>query len=98
MTRDEFEKEYTKIAWQALQLSMKGRREGLLALEEELKNIDEWIFKFGLRLVVDGTDKEIVDQILSNKIKQEKDEYTALLKTIQKEAVLMLQEGLNHRL
>jgi flagellar motor component MotA len=100
MTHDEFVNEYTEVAWLALRLSMKARREGLLALEEELENIDdEWkLLLVGLRLVVDGTDEKIVDKILSNKIKQEKDEYTAKLKTIQKEAVLMIQEGLNPRL
>jgi flagellar motor component MotA len=98
MTHDEFVNEYTKIALLALQYSMKARKEGLQALEKELENIDEGIFKMGLRLVIDGTDPKLVEKILSNQIRQEKDEYMAILKNIQKEAVLMIQEGLNPRL
>ncbi|MDR0313115.1 MAG: hypothetical protein LBI14_05925 [Treponema sp.] len=98
MTHNEFVKKYTEIAWCTLQCSMKARKEGLLALEEELEDIDEWIFKMGLRLVIDGTDPKFIEKILSNKIKQEKDEYMVILKTIQKEAALMIQEGSNPRL
>jgi flagellar motor component MotA len=98
MIHEEFIKEYTEIALRALQYSIKSRREGILSLEEELENIVEWeIFIHGLRLAIDGTDKEMIEKILSNKIKLEKDEYIKILKNIQKEAVILIQEGLNHR-
>ncbi|MDR2104092.1 MAG: motility protein A, partial [Treponema sp.] len=35
-------------------MSEKARREGLLALEEELEDLDEEFMKKGMRLVVDG--------------------------------------------
>jgi chemotaxis protein MotA len=98
MTRDDFIKEYNNIVERALAFSEKARREGLLALEDELdrEKINERdVFEYGLRFVVDGIDYEIIEKILSNIIKQEKDEYGYTLKTIQKEAVLMMQEGTN---
>jgi flagellar motor component MotA len=67
-------------------------------LEEELvqEKINERdVFEYGIYFVVDGTDNEIIEKILSNIIKQERDEYMYILKTIQKEAVLMIQDGLH---
>jgi flagellar motor component MotA len=101
VTQDEFIKEYYTIAGRALAFAKKARREGLLALEEEFdqeKINDRDIFEYGMRFVVDGTDKAIIEKILSNIIKQEKEENMHTLKTIQKEAVLMVQEGSNPRL
>jgi chemotaxis protein MotA len=42
----------------------KARREGLLALEEELEDLDNEFMKKGLRLVVDGTDAGVVRTLL----------------------------------
>jgi flagellar motor component MotA len=101
MIRDEFVNNYTEIVRRALEYAEKARREGLLALDEELdqEKIDARdIFDYGLRFVVDGVDREFIEKILTNLIKQEKDEDMILLKNIQKEAVLMIQEGLNPRL
>jgi flagellar motor component MotA len=101
MTHDEFVKKYTEIAGRARRYAEKAKREGLLAVEDELdqEKIDERdIFEYGLRFVIDGHDPAIIEAILSNIIKQEKDEDAAVLKTIQKEAALMIQAGLNPRL
>jgi flagellar motor component MotA len=100
MTRDEFIEKYYDIAGRALTFSEKARREGLLALENKLdqEKIDERdVFEYGIRFAVDGDDKEIIEKILSNIIEQEKDEYVHSLKTIQKEAVLMIQGGVSPR-
>jgi flagellar motor component MotA len=51
-----------------------------------------------MRFVVDGTDREILDNILSNIINQEKDEQLRVLKNIQKAAVLSIQAGDNSRI
>jgi flagellar motor component MotA len=101
MNRDEFVKRYYEIAKRALAFSEKARKKGLLALEEEsdqekVNNRD--IFEYGLRFVVDGTDAQIIEGILSNIIEQEKDESLKTLKNIQKEAVLQIQAGSNPRL
>jgi flagellar motor component MotA len=99
MNRDEFVEMYTSIVQRALNCSEKARREGLLALEEELdaeKADERDIFEYGLRFVIDGTDKKTIEKILSNIVKQEKDESMYILKTIQKEAVLAIQDGIIH--
>src|SRR4051794_37260565 len=41
-----------------------ARREGLLALDEELQQVDDEFTRKGLQLVVDGTDPELVREIL----------------------------------
>ena len=51
-------------------MSEKARREGLLALEEELEDLDDEFLKKGLRLVVDGTDAEIIRSLLENELNQ----------------------------
>jgi chemotaxis protein MotA len=50
--------------------SEKARREGLLALEDELEDLDDEFMKKGLRLVVDGTDATIIRDLLEVEITQ----------------------------
>jgi len=101
MTRNEFVETYFKTAKRILMCAEKARREGLFSLEKELsseKADERDIFEYGLRFAIDGVDPEIIGKILSNIIAQEKDEYARLLKTIQMEGVLRIQEGVNMRL
>lgn len=49
-------------------LSEKARREGILALEEGLEDLDDEFMKTGLRLVVDGTDGAVIKNILQNEL------------------------------
>ena len=98
MNRDEFIEDWFNNLERALYLSKKAYREGLLALEEELENLENEksdILKIGLELVIDGTEHEIIEKILSNIVNREKDEYLYLLKTIKKETVLMIQQRIN---
>src|SRR3954454_10246529 len=46
----------------------RARREGLLALDDEVAELDDAFTKKGLQLVVDGTDPELVREILENEI------------------------------
>jgi chemotaxis protein MotA len=46
----------------------RARRDGLLALEEELDTIDDVYTRKGLQLVVDGTDPDLVREILDAEI------------------------------
>ena len=55
-------------------------------------------FKMAMRLVVDGVAPEIIDEIFSNLIMFEKDEYARQFRTVQKRAVLGLQGGENFRI
>jgi chemotaxis protein MotA len=50
--------------------SEKARREGLLALEDDLEELTDPFMKKGLQLVVDGTDPELVKNILENEVDQ----------------------------
>ncbi len=49
-------------------LADRARREGLLALESGVGEIDDEFTRKGLQLVVDGTDPEVILQVLENEI------------------------------
>ena len=51
-------------------LSEKARREGILALEEGLEDLDDNFMKNGLRLVVDGTDGNVIRAIMESELSQ----------------------------
>jgi len=46
------------------QLIRRARRDGILALEEELKNVSNEFLRMGLQLVIDGTSQELLRDIL----------------------------------
>lgn len=46
----------------------RARRDGLLALEDEIDRLDDDFTRKGLQLVVDGTEPELVLQVLENEI------------------------------
>ncbi|HPO51114.1 MAG TPA: motility protein A [Spirochaetota bacterium] len=48
--------------------SEKSRREGLLSLEDEIEALKDEFFKQGIRLVVDGTDPEVIKNILYSQL------------------------------
>ena len=50
------------------ELARIARREGVLALEEKIGTIDDRAIKQAIQLVVDGTDPEVTDHILSTEI------------------------------
>lgn len=50
--------------------SEKARREGLLALEDDLGDLDDEFLRKGIQLVVDGNDPELVRKILETDIEQ----------------------------
>ena len=47
-----------------VEFAEKARREGLLALDEEVSQIDDAFMRKGMQLVVDGTDPDVVREIL----------------------------------
>jgi len=98
MSNSEFIKETAYVINRAYEFADKARREGLLALEDELEDLDDEFLKQGLRLVVDGTDHDIINYILSNHINIEQNEYRKRIKKIMKEAVLNIQMGNNSKL
>ena len=101
MNSVEFNEAYKHIAKRAVTFIEKARREGLLSLEDNLdkaKAKKRDIFEYGMMFAIDGTDSKYIEKILSNIINQEKDNYMIMLKTIQKEAVLAICEGVNPRM
>lgn len=65
------------IITKLMSFSDKARREGLLALEEELEDLDDEFMKKGLRLVVDGTDAEIIRVLMDTELNQMQDRHSA---------------------
>ena len=53
-----------------MDLSNKARREGILALEDGLDDLDDPFMRNGLRLVVDGTDGDVIRTIMENEMNQ----------------------------
>ncbi len=53
-----------------MDLSNKARREGILALEDGLDDLDDTFMRNGLRLVVDGTDGNVIRTIMENEMSQ----------------------------
>jgi flagellar motor switch protein FliG len=95
MNRTEFIELYGAFIKKALPLAEKSRREGLLSLAADTERVSERdIFEYGLNFAIDGTDTAYIEKILGNIIAQEKDEYARIYKTMQKEAVMGIQQGL----
>ncbi len=60
--------------------SEKARREGLLALEDDLDELEDEFLRKGIQLVVDGTDPEMVRRIMETEIEQMSDRHAAMIK------------------
>ncbi len=58
------------IITKMMDLSNKARREGILALEDGLDDLDDAFMRSGLRLVVDGTDGNVIRTIMENEMNQ----------------------------
>jgi len=93
MNRKTFIAEYTRFITLAMKLAAKAQKQGIASLEEEIEDIDDELFKLGLRFIADGAEPRIIDEILTNRIAHEKDKEQRILKTVQKRAVLGLQAG-----
>ncbi len=55
----------------------KARREGLLALEDDVEEMDEPFLQKGIQLIVDGTDPELVRSILETELSFIEDRHSA---------------------
>jgi chemotaxis protein MotA len=59
-----------RIIASLVSFSEKARREGLLALEDDLEEVEEEFLRKGIQLVVDGTDPEVIKSVLYNDLNQ----------------------------
>ncbi|MDR1030577.1 MAG: hypothetical protein LBL76_06855 [Treponema sp.] len=98
MNEIDFMKEYNAIFERSLLFSIISRSMGLVSLENLLdkkKYNQRDIFEFGMRLVIDGRITELIDKVLTNIINLETDKEIKILKNIQKDAVLSIQQGIS---
>lgn len=58
------------IITKMMDLSNKARREGILALEDGIEDLDDPFMRSGLHLVVDGTDGNVIRAIMENEMNQ----------------------------
>jgi chemotaxis protein MotA len=72
--------EEEKIISNLVNFSEKARREGLLALEDDLEAVEEQFMKKGIQLVVDGTDPDIIKNILYTDLNQLQDRHSEGIK------------------
>jgi chemotaxis protein MotA len=59
-----------KLIEKLYEFSEKARREGILSLEEVIQDLDDKFMQQGLRLVVDGTDAEIIRGLMETELSQ----------------------------
>ncbi|WP_020612475.1 motility protein A [Sediminispirochaeta bajacaliforniensis] len=62
--------EVEKTITTLVNFSERARREGLLALEDDIEEVEDEFLKNGIQLVVDGTDPELIKSILYNDVGQ----------------------------
>ena len=96
MNKDEFVEKYSSLVKLVTNRIEKAIKNGLLSLEDDLdleKILERDILEYGTMLVCNGYDADVINEILSNIISQEKDEYTRLFKNIQSEAVYCINIG-----
>jgi chemotaxis protein MotA len=70
------------IILKLMAMSEKARREGLLALEEELEDLDDEFIQKGLRLVVDGTDAQVIRDLMENELSQMQERHAGKISVI----------------
>jgi len=98
MTSDEFKNEYKKIFEKAMLLSEETRKKGLAVLKDHVNVYQpdqNDVMEYGLKLIYDKIQGHIVDSVLSIIINLENDNQKKILRTVQKNAVLAIQEGYN---
>lgn len=61
-----------------VQLANTARKEGVLALEESANNMDDAFLKKGVMLIVDGTDPELVKDIMETECQWTEDRHGAI--------------------
>jgi flagellar motor component MotA len=98
MNEIDFIDEYNAIFERSLVFSIISQSIGLVSLENLLdkrKYNKKDIFEFGMRLVMDGRASELINKVLTNIISLEENIEKKVLKNIQKDAVLSIQQGIS---
>jgi len=98
MNEKDFITEYNALFERSIIFSTISHSMGLVSLENILdkkKYNQRDIFEYGIRLVLDGRPPEFIDKILSNIINLETEKEKKILKNIQKDVVLSMQQGIS---
>jgi len=98
MNEKDFMVEYNAIFEQSIIFSIISRSIGLASLENILdknKYNKRDIFEYGMKLVLNGRSPEFINKILSNIINLETENEKKILKNIQKDVVLSIQQGIS---
>jgi chemotaxis protein MotA len=69
-------------------MSEKARREGLLSLEDEIADLDNAFMKRGLQLVVDGTDQNVVRELMESEVTQMQNRHASVVSNLNMWAAL----------
>jgi flagellar motor component MotA len=97
MNEKDFIAEYNALFERSIIFSTISYSMGLVSLEnivDKKKYNQRDIFEYGIRLVLDGRPPEFIDKILSNIINLETEKERKILKNIQKDVVLSMQQGI----
>jgi len=87
---------YYRLAETILYLSEKAGKEGLLSLEDDMDTFAGGFFSLGMRLVIDGTDAEVIKHILLTTLEREHDYYRRTLMKVALEGFLSIRAWENH--
>jgi chemotaxis protein MotA len=71
--------EEERLITQLVTFSEKARREGLLALEDDLEDLEDEFLRKGIQLVVDGTDPEIIKTVLYTELNKIEERHESAL-------------------
>ena len=72
--------EEERIIARLVAFSEKARREGLLALEDDLEEVEDDFLRKGIQLVVDGTDPEIIKTVMSTELNKIQERHSVGIK------------------
>jgi hypothetical protein len=92
MTRTDFIKESGTLIKAAVRLNRIAIRHGIQELECEVEDLDDEDLRQGLYLLIDGAKPSKIDEIFSNKITFEKNNYARQYKTLLKRVLLAIRE------
>jgi len=97
MLSHKYEVEYNEIKELLITIADKARRDGLLSLEPYIEKLPSPLMQYGLRLVVDGVDEHLINDILENYINR-LPEHDKILATAIKQGVIAIGRGDHPRL
>ena len=97
MNEKDFMEEYNAIFERSLLFSILSNLMGLVSVQnlldkEKINHRD--ILEFGMRMITEGRIPELMNKIFTNLINLELDKDRKILKTMQKEAVFSIQQGI----